>query len=206
VFLRKLSGALDLLTEAKLERRFRPAAGKLENLYAGYYIAELLNDLVEDYDALPELFDVAEAALLALRTAGEAARQVPRFEWQLLRILGHLPALDHCAECGNPLTVSNPNGRIRFALLDGGAVCESCREGKKQVISISPAAIRMMGAFSEFDSDMWRSMPLVPSTYGEMRGVLNKYFSHLMGRPPKMQKLLAATLRPSGDAQTTNTI
>src|SRR5205085_4744927 len=34
VFLRKSSDALDLLTEAKLERRFRPADGELTSLYA----------------------------------------------------------------------------------------------------------------------------------------------------------------------------
>ena len=33
VFLRKSSDALDLLTEAKLERRFRPPGGDLSNLY-----------------------------------------------------------------------------------------------------------------------------------------------------------------------------
>src|SRR6266513_5517661 len=41
VFLRKSSDALDLLTEAKLERRFRPR--DLSSLYAGYYVAELLS-------------------------------------------------------------------------------------------------------------------------------------------------------------------
>jgi DNA repair protein RecO (recombination protein O) len=193
VFLRKTSGALDLLTEAKLERRFRPAAGNLENLYAGYYIAELLGEFGEDYDPLPELFDAANAALLALRDAGEAARQVPRFEWQLLRVLGHLPAFDHCAECGTSLIGAKnltASGRIRFALLDGGAVCESCREGKKQVVSISIPAIQMMQSFADTDTETWRTMPLERATYGEMRGVLNNYFSHLLGRPTKMQKLL----------------
>src|SRR5207253_10760688 len=42
VFLRKSPGTLDLLTEAKLLKRFRPRAGELFNLYAGYYVAELL--------------------------------------------------------------------------------------------------------------------------------------------------------------------
>src|SRR5512143_2186053 len=39
VFLRKSSDALDLLTEAKLLRRFRPAGRDLLSLYAGYYVA-----------------------------------------------------------------------------------------------------------------------------------------------------------------------
>src|SRR5687767_15876813 len=50
VFLRKSSGALDLVTEAKLERRFRPRGRDLASLYAGYYVAELLIELAHDYD------------------------------------------------------------------------------------------------------------------------------------------------------------
>src|SRR5688500_11330984 len=45
VLLRKSSDALDLLTEAKLEQRFRAASRDLARLYAGYYVAELLLDL-----------------------------------------------------------------------------------------------------------------------------------------------------------------
>ena len=66
VFLRKSSDALDLLTEAKLERRFRPLPGKLAALYAGYYVAELLNELTDDYDPHPDLFDAADCTLAAL--------------------------------------------------------------------------------------------------------------------------------------------
>src|SRR5580698_2063003 len=66
VFLRKSSGALDLLTEAKLERRFRTPSRDLSCLYAGYYVAELLSELTDDYDPNPALFDLAEEILLGL--------------------------------------------------------------------------------------------------------------------------------------------
>ena len=71
VFLRKSSSALDLLTEAKLERRFRPANRDLSNLYAGYYVAELLNEFTDDADPHPDLFDAADETLRRLaRTSG----------------------------------------------------------------------------------------------------------------------------------------
>ena len=53
VFLRKSSEALDLLTEAKLLRFFRPAGRDLSSLYGGYYVAELLDELTDDYDPHP---------------------------------------------------------------------------------------------------------------------------------------------------------
>src|SRR5487761_1143165 len=60
VLLRKSSDALDLLTEAKLERRFRPADRDLSSLYAGHYVA----------DPHPDLFDAACETLAAVRQGG----------------------------------------------------------------------------------------------------------------------------------------
>src|ERR1700730_17326878 len=78
VFLRKSSDALDLLTEAKLERRFRPARGDLAALYAAYYVAELLQELTDDHDPHPQLFDAAEQVLAALAQGGTVASSVAR--------------------------------------------------------------------------------------------------------------------------------
>ncbi len=100
VFLRKSSDALDLLTEAKLERRFRPPRGALSNLYGAYYVAELLNELTDEYDPHPDLFDAAEQSLAALSNTDAVAFAVLRFELTALRVLGHLPSLDRCVECG----------------------------------------------------------------------------------------------------------
>src|SRR5258708_2008063 len=66
VLLRKSSGSLDLLTEARVVQRFPRLRTNLEALYAGYYVAELLADWTEDHDAHPGLFDEALATLDAL--------------------------------------------------------------------------------------------------------------------------------------------
>src|SRR5207237_6269964 len=70
VLLRKSSGSLDLLTEARVVERFARLRTDLAALYAGYYVAELLADWTEDYDPHPALFD---EALDALREVGRPA-------------------------------------------------------------------------------------------------------------------------------------
>jgi DNA repair protein RecO (recombination protein O) len=187
VFLRKSSDALDLLTEAKLERRFRPADGDLVSLYAAYYVAELLGELADDYDPHPELFDAASQTLLALRERGAAARTILRFELTALRLLGHLPALVNCAECGKPLAAT---GRLPFAMLEGGALCGDCRAGKRQIVSVNAAVLVLMNQFAKENSENWRTIECEPRVMGELRGVLNNYLSHLIGHAPKMHKLL----------------
>jgi DNA repair protein RecO (recombination protein O) len=188
VFLRKSSDALDLLTEAKLERRFRPFGGELSNLYAAYYVAELLSELTDDYDPHPELFDAADETLAALRTSSAVAPVLLRFELTALRVLGHLPALETCAECG---TAVKPIGRVPFSQLAGGVLCQSCRVGQRHIISISAGALAALAQFSKSPSAS-HAADLEPRAYGELRAVLNHYWSHLLGHPVRMHRYLAS--------------
>ena len=187
VFLRKSSDALDLLTEAKLLRAFRTAGHDLSSLYAAYYVAELLTELTDDYDPHPDLFDLAEETLVALSAGENVARRVLRFELVALRIAGHLPSLQACAECG---TVVEPAGRVAFGLLNGGVLCAACREGMKHVALVSAAALRSMSQLAGAQRQSWQRLEIDSRTYGEIRGLMNQYLSHLFGRRPRMHEYL----------------
>ena len=186
VFLHKSSDALDLLTEAKLERRFRAARRDLSRLYAGYYVAELLDALTDASDPHPDLFDAAEQTLLDLDGPGELAPLVLRFELTALRALGHLPSLVDCAGCGGPVPAE---GRVAFGQLAGGVLCSQCRVGQRQVVSVSGPVIEALRTFARQDED-WRTTGLDSRWRGELRGVLNQYLANLMGRKPKMHAYL----------------
>ena len=189
VFLRKSSDALDLLTEAKLERRFRPAGNDLISLYAGYYVAELLAALTDDYDPHPELFDAAEQTLKRLASGAPVAPWVLRFELTTLRLLGHLPSLDLCVECGQSVTGGK---RIAFGLYDGGVLCTGCRVGKRAIVSVSQEVINTLSEYSrplETHEDE-SNLTLDRRVLGELRGVLNQYLYQLVGRKLKMHEYL----------------
>lgn len=187
VFLRKSSDALDLLTEAKLQRRFRVPGRDLSSLYAGYYVAELLDALTDQYDPHPELFDLADETLVAL-TAGEpVASQVLRFELGALRFLGHFPSLDACVGCGAP---APETGRVAFGQLDGGVLCGRCRVGKRQVASVSAGVLRIMAQLGELEKPAGRALEIDPRSRGELRGLLNHYLYNLLGRKPRMHQYL----------------
>jgi DNA repair protein RecO (recombination protein O) len=187
VFLHKSSEALDLVTEAKLLRRFRPTGGNLAGLYAGYYVAELLGDLTDDNDPHPELFDLADETLAALAAGEVVHRRLARFELGALRFLGHTPALEHCAECGTKIDMT---GRIAFGGIHGGALCQECRRGKSSVVSVSAGVLRTMAQLADLEAQAWRRMEIGPRMLGELRGVLNHYIANLLGRKPKMYDYL----------------
>jgi DNA repair protein RecO (recombination protein O) len=187
VFLRKSSEALDLLTEAKLERRFRPRGRDLASLYAGYYVAELLRGLTDEYDAHPLLFDAAAETLEGLGGERPVPALVLRFEMTLLGVLGHLPSLAICVECGNPVTLE---GRVAFGQLAGGVLCQQCRPGKTHVAAVGAEVLKILSIYADRESDAWQSREIDRHTAGELRGLLNHYIAHLLGRRPTMHAYL----------------
>lgn len=185
VFIHKSSDALDLLTEAKLERRFRAAARDLSRLYAAYYVAELLEDLTDTKDSHPELFEAAEQALIALDGEQDVPETVLRFELAALRLLGHLPSLEQCVGCG---TTVIPAARVAFGQLAGGVLCGKCRAGQRQVVSVSAGVMDALKKFSQRGGN--EQLRLDRSLRGELRGVLNNYLANLLGHRPRMHSYL----------------
>jgi DNA repair protein RecO (recombination protein O) len=179
--LRTASGGLDLLTEACLEHRFRVGTS-LAAVSGGMHVAALLDDLTADADPQPELFDAAHATLRDLSGTvmpdDIVAGVVVRAELAILRITGHGPALCECAACGAALPTA---GRVAFGMLDGGTLCGRCRQGRRAVISVSPAGLATLRGFASPDR---RSIDLPPAVGAEVRAIMNAYLSHLLGRPP----------------------
>jgi DNA repair protein RecO (recombination protein O) len=187
VFLRKSSDALDLLTEAKLQRRFRSAQRDLTRLYAGYYVAELLSELTDKGDPHPELFQAADQTLFALDHDAPVPETVLSFELAALRLLGHLPSLDSCVACGRAVEADD---RVAFGMSAGGALCGACRQGRRGVVSVSGgviAALRQTAA-----AEGREIVAIGEKIKGELRAVMSNYFAHVVGHRLRMSDYLKA--------------
>jgi hypothetical protein len=47
-----------------------------------------------------------------------------------------------------------------------------------------------MGQIADTESTAWRRLQIDPPALGELRGVLNSYFTHLLGRRPRLHQYL----------------
>jgi DNA repair protein RecO (recombination protein O) len=183
VFLRKSSDSLDLLTEARLERRFRSAERDLARLYAGYYVAELLAELTDAGDPHPELFVAGNETLAAIDRDAPLAETVLRFELAALRLLGHWPSLASCVVCGREVAGEE---RVPLSLVAGGVLCGECRPGRRGVVAVSAAALAALAGAADSSPD-WT---LPTEVRGELRSILNNYFAHLVGHRLRMPEHL----------------
>lgn len=187
VFLRKHTSGLDLLTEAKLVTRFHPQERDLNSLYAGYYLAELLLGLTEDYDPHPALYFAAQDALEMFRTTETTMLGVVRFELVLLREIGHLPDFDLCAACGAELTEGRTFG---FWVSEGGLICPDCQREEYTQISIHAGTASILKLLAGESEHAWKRLSLSPQQLKESKRVTTAAISHILGRRPKMLKYL----------------
>ena len=183
VFIRKSTGSLGILTEAKLINRFRPAGSSMGSLYGGYYVAELLQGLTEDEDPHPVLFEEAVLALEQLSSTQQTHLVINAFELIILREIGQLPTFDECLVCSEPVA----GGRsFAYWASQGGMICETCQRADIQSNQIQPGTLAIMRRLA-FDG-VSGTTRLVASVeqLREMRSMLTRAISHVLGRRPKM--------------------
>jgi DNA repair protein RecO (recombination protein O) len=183
VVLHKASDALDLLTEAVLDEHFEPLRRDLAALYAGCYVAELLDALTDRHDPHPKLFDAARVTLRHLGDPVSRPSRTLRFELACLRELGLMPALDHCVHCGRPPTA--PDHRVAFGLATGGVLCADCRPGQPHVATLSAATLDTIRALAS-PGNAWKATWEHPELLGPVRSTVGAIISHLMGRRPRL--------------------
>jgi DNA repair protein RecO (recombination protein O) len=174
VLLRKSSGGLDLLTEARVEERFAGLRTSLPALYGGYYVAELLGDGTQEYDPHPALYDLSLDTLRKLAAGGDVAGLVSAYELRWLGELGLRPVLDRCAVCQ---TARLPEGPLVFSPIAGGVVCPACAPAQRDRRSISRQAL---GTLEELSAGE------LPPVTTEVRQLLGHYVSSVLGRRPRL--------------------
>ena len=186
VFIPKPSDSLDLLTEAILEKPFRAAKRELSRFYAGLYVAELTNSLTQDRDPTSDMFRIVRDALDALDGEGDVSTSLLRFEMQVLHNMGNFPSLDRCVECG---TYLENERRTTFGLQSGGVLCEKCKTGKRQIISMSRNALEAMRMLIDRNAKLGDYTHELKS-FGEVRAVMNRYICHVIGNRPRLYDFL----------------
>ncbi|MEM7473450.1 MAG: DNA repair protein RecO [Planctomycetota bacterium] len=197
VFISKSSDSLDILTEAKLQRRFRMGSQDLLRLYCGYYVAELLDRFTEKGDKHSLLFDLAQDTLDRLEQEEfEPRALVLRFELQMLRCLGHLPSWDRCVHCGKTLLeegnaeLQRENEWVLFSAFSGGVLCKDCRSGARQILRISSVVQQQ---FIYFSQSNWRRVDVgaFPDEHGAIvRKLIMRYLTFLLDSPIKLETYL----------------
>lgn len=113
------SSPLDLVTQAETIEHFRPVREDLDRLTKATTLLEVSDQLAQERQAHPRLYQMLLGALRAL-AAHDSVILVPAFFLKLLSAEGYHPVLDRCASCGSD------DDLVAFDLIEGGTLCQRC--------------------------------------------------------------------------------
>ena len=106
----------DLGTLTGAELQGAPLALTGDALLAGYYLNELLLNLLHRHDAQPEIFVAYAKTIAGLAAGADVAAALREFEIELLRLLGYALNLDHDTDAQQPL---DPGTRYEYRVEQG---------------------------------------------------------------------------------------
>ncbi len=186
VFIKKSSGTLNLLTEARLISRFQPqnsgAGGGLSSLYGGYYVAELLSGLTEDFDPAPEVYNLAISTLAALSSPENLSSPlIIHFEISLLRLIGLLPNLFECSVCGEAVQTGK---KFAHWVSQGGVLCGACRREDFAGVSISSGSIEILRRLTQESAETICNIEFTGKQSEECHKLAVSAITHALGRRP----------------------
>lgn len=189
VFIRKSSGALGILTQAQLSRRFAPIQNDINSFYGGYYVADLLNGLTEDFDPDPGVFDLAAATLEQLGDPEtQSLRAIVTFEVKLLGHIGLFPDLAACSVCGEPVANSS---KMAHWVGQGGLLCAHCRRPEYADRSISSGTIAILKNLNSSDSRLVHRVKITDQQLNECHRLAVSAITNALGKKPGTLRYLA---------------
>ena len=114
---------LDTVTQVEVLDSFRSVREDLARVSKAFTLLEIVDVLAQERLSNPLLYEALLGALRWLDTS-DSPLLVAAFCLKVLALEGSAPVIDRCASCGSSSQL------VAFDLVEGGALCRSCRRGR----------------------------------------------------------------------------
>ena len=198
VFALRQHGGLGVLAELALRDGLPGLRSNLPAFYAASCAAELVMMATEELDPNPELFKILAEVLKRLSRGDNSAILLYWFEARLLVLLGLWPQLGECVACRRKRPALRGS---YFCPAEGGILCRECRKGpggRAAGAAGAPAAaaglpvrgkaLQALAFLSTADDREAQRVRLAAPTAADMRKLLRRYWSHVLGREPRAMR------------------
>ena len=184
------SGGEKLATLTEFQQQ--PALINLRNnlfmLYVCLFAAELMNNLTDDYDPHPELFDSFLEFLHNTNEQHSTSNQqrdilalLILFQLTLLREIGLQPILNHCVNCKTSHESQAASHELYFSSSANGLICRDCESSFPDKIRLTKEASACLASLKQIPES-------AENTLKEIEKVLVHHLTGLLGRTPKMAR------------------
>lgn len=129
---------LDVVNQVEVIDSFRNVRSSLDRLAPAMTMLEIADQVAQEHNPAPELFELLTGALRSLDRDGSALT-LGAYCWKLLMIEGVVPVTDACAHCGKDVPL------VAFDLAEGGFLCQDCRRGQAVSEDVVTLVRRVLG-------------------------------------------------------------
>ncbi|MDP6957352.1 MAG: DNA repair protein RecO [Planctomycetota bacterium] len=197
VRMEKMSGSLDLVTQAELIEDFHALAEDFSRYSTACYIAEFLDTFTLDGQVVRNLYEITSEALHRLQKDVPLPDLLFSFESKALRALGFFPRLRECGGCRNTITTTE----AYFAPRDGGVICLRCRPRDQKRFLVRRAALESLVHFGE--GDMPRE-PIKKWLVDALRTILDTVITYQLERTLRSSRFVRRALLESATLEDDN--
>lgn len=178
--------SLDIVTQSHVVQDYPQLRLDLQRIGSAYYVAELIDRLIEEGDENPRAFQLLLRVLGALDTTPAVDLALRWFEIQLLEVLGYRPQLTQCARCHEELTEEAD----RFSPHAGGVLCPRCAPSDRTALPISLGAFKLLRFLQAQPHTAIERLTLSQQLRDEAERLLRAYLRSILERDLKSVEFL----------------
>ncbi len=190
----KMSGSLDLVTQAEMTDSFHDLAQNYSQYSTASYLAEFLDTFTLDGQSVGGLYEITLEGLYRLRKGVSLADLIFSFEAQALRLLGFFPRLRECGVCRGQIVTSE----AYFSPRDGGTICLHCRPRDQKRFLVRRAVLESLAHFG--NGEMPKE-PIKEWLIDALRGLLDTVITYQLERTLRSSRFVRKALLESGKPQ-----
>jgi DNA repair protein RecO (recombination protein O) len=185
IFYERKTSDIFTVSQCDLVDFFNPIRQSLERLAYASYIAELLDSVTSLGDKNEEVFTLILNSLKLLSGESSARRVARIFEIKLLGLLGLMPTLASCVNCGKGVDAS-----AKFSIVEGGLICKDCLSADKNAVPILPGTVKFIEHIRMSPFDKVARVKVVDSVGKELESILRKFLDYHIERRLKSLEFL----------------
>ena len=181
---------LPVLSEAALIAAFPNIRQDITKTAYASYMAELIYEWTEENHGQPALFFLFKEVLQALDKPDTGSDGLSMlFQIRFLVLSGFSPNLTACALCRSPVDHMDQN-RITVDLRKGGIICQRCRPGRGEGMTLSKGTLKQLAWFAHPDLKMAMRMKPTATAVAEGLLFLEAFVPFHLGKEPRSLRFL----------------
>ncbi len=189
LFYKKRFSELHLVSQCDLKKSFTSFNADLNKFYLASFSSELIDSIMPQEDAHPEIYDLLVDFLCSLEESTMGQKLIYNFALKTLAFSGFQPHLESCVFCRDAI-----KEKAFFSNRFGGLLCSDCSFKDAQCESILPGTVATILFFQNTNwSDSLR-LNIIPFVEKQLSKVIFSFLNFHLERNFKTLKMLNEVL------------